>query len=180
MLCLGDPAQNQVPAPSREDSNDGLIHGQAAMRALNQVREAASRRAEAKANAAKPQAASPAEEGLLADAAGDTPEETTEEFDLFHNVVFLVDVEDPDAPSWAEALELDQCDKWLEGAEAELNGLHEMKVYELVSRREVPANRSVLRSKFICRLKRDEIGNPVCHKSSMGRERFSASMGEGF
>jgi hypothetical protein len=33
-------ARNQVPAPSWEDSNDSLIHGQEALQALNQVHEA--------------------------------------------------------------------------------------------------------------------------------------------
>jgi hypothetical protein len=61
-------------------------------------------------------------------------------------LVFLVDVEDPDAPSWAEALESDQCNKWLEAAEAELNSLCKMKVYELVSHHKVPANCSAASS----------------------------------
>jgi hypothetical protein len=55
-----------------------------------------------------------------------------------------VDVEDPNAPSWAEALESDDCDKWLEGANAELSSLHKMNVYELVPRHKVPTNRSIL------------------------------------
>jgi hypothetical protein len=94
---------------------------------------------EAKAKATEPltdpQVGEP--KGLLAEAMGDTPKETTEDLEPFHDVVFLVDVEDPNAPSWAEALELEQHNKWLEGAKAELNGLHEMSVYELVSRRKV-------------------------------------------
>jgi hypothetical protein len=75
-----------------------------------------------------------------------------------------VDVEDPNAPSWAEALESDDCDKWLEGANAELSSLHKMNVYELVPRHKVPTNRSILRGKFICCLKCNEMGILVCHK----------------
>ena len=42
--------------------------------------------------------------------------------------------------------------------------LQEMGVYKLVPRSDVPTNRSVLRRKFICRLKCDEVGNPVRYK----------------
>ena len=71
-------------------------------------------------------------ESLLAEATGDTPEDMTEDLEPFHNIVFLVDVEDPDTPIWAEALKSDEHDKWLEGAEVELKGLREMKIYKVV------------------------------------------------
>ena len=45
---------------------------------------------------------------------------------IIDEIVLLVDMEDPDAPSWTEALESSDRDKWLEGAQAELTSLHEM------------------------------------------------------
>jgi hypothetical protein len=91
-----------------------------------------------------------------------------------------VDVEDPNAPSWAEALESDDRDKWLEGANAELSSLHEMNVYELVPRHKVPTNRSILRGKFICRLKCDEMGIPVRHKVHWVAKGFQQVWGRDF
>ena len=148
-----------MPALSREDTNDSLLHGRTATPALEQVREASSWRAAAKVDATRLPSAVSAGEGSPADTTEDTPSGgvTTDEVE----VVLLVDVEDPDAPDWCEALESSEHDKCLEGAEAELASLREMGVYKLVSRSDVPTNRSVLRSKFVCRLKRDKIGNPV-------------------
>lgn len=76
----------------------------------------------------------------------------------------LVDVEDPDSPSWKEAIASSEKDKWMEGAQAELRSLEEMEVYQLIPRSDVPPNRKILRGKFVCKLKRDETGNPVRHK----------------
>ena len=67
-----------------------------------------------------------------------------------NEIMLLVDVEDPDAPDWNEAPKSADRDKWLEGAKAELNSLHKMGVYKLVSRSEVPTNCSVLHGKFVC------------------------------
>ena len=158
--------RDRVPALSREDTNDGLLHGRATTRALEQVREASSRHAAAKVNAMKPPSADSAEENSSAETTKGTPSGgvTTDE------VVLLVDVEDPDAPDWREALESSEREKWLEGANAELTSLQEMGVYELVPRSKVPTDRSVLRGKFVCRLKRGTVGG----------KGLPTGMGEGF
>jgi hypothetical protein len=137
---------------------------------------------EAKAKATEPstnpQVGEP--KGLLAEAMGDTPKEMTEDLEPFHDVIFLVDVEDSNAPSWAKALESEQCDKWLEGVKVELNGLCKMSVYELISRREVPSNRSVLHGKFVCCLKHDEVGNLVHYKVQWVAKGFQQVWGRDF
>ena len=76
----------------------------------------------------------------------------------------LVDVEDPDAPSWREAITSSEKEKWLEGAREELRSLEDMEVFHLVPRSDVPSNQKVLRGKFLCRLKHDEFRNPIRHK----------------
>ena len=102
--------RNRVPAPSREDTNDGLVHGGAAARALKEVREAASRHATAKANAKV--------SSTVGEVGGATDATTTAEIvelasldNAIDETAFLVDVEDPDAPDWREALESDERDK---------------------------------------------------------------------
>ena len=67
----------------------------------------------------------------------------------------LIDVEDSDALEWHEAIASADRDKWMEGAQSELDGLWDMEVYQLVPQTDVPANRSVLCGKFICHLKHD-------------------------
>ena len=64
---------------------------------------------------------------MPADTTEDTPSGgvTTDKVE----VMLLVDVKDPDAPNWREALESSKRGKWLEGAEAELTSLQEMGVY---------------------------------------------------
>jgi hypothetical protein len=170
----------QVPAPSREESNDGLIRGKATSRALNQVCDAAARRKGEMANIVDPSPDAPAKEIPCIDVTGDTPEDMAEDSNCFDDAAFLVDVEDPDAPEWPDALKSDKRDKWLEGAKVELAGLREMKVYELILRRDVPANRSVLRGKFVCRLKRDVAGNPVRHKVRWVAKGFQQVWGRDF
>ena len=149
--------RNRVPALSREDTNDGLLHGRATLRALEQVREASSRHATTKVNPLRPLPADSAEE----DSSAETTEGMPSGGVTMSEIVLLVDVEDPDAPEWCEALESSKHEKWLEGAEAELTSLWEMGSYKLVLRSGVPTDRSVLRGKFVCRLKRDEVGTPV-------------------
>ena len=95
-------------------------------------------------------------------------------------VMLLVDVEDPDVPDWREALESSKRDKWLEGTEVELTSLQEMGVYKLISRSEVPTNRSVLCGKFVCRLKRDKVGNPVQYKVRWVAKGFQQIWGRDF
>ena len=106
---------NRVPAPSREETNDGLCHGRETAQALEQVREASSWCAAAKVNA---KSCPPPDSGE-----DDSPAETAEgpsPGGVTNEIVLLVDVEDPDAPSWSEALASSECNKWLEGAEANL------------------------------------------------------------
>jgi hypothetical protein len=129
-------ACGRVPAPSREESNDGLIRGKATSRALNQVRDAAARRKGEMANIVDPSPDVSAEDIPCIDVTGDTPEDTAEDSNCFDDAAFLVDVEDPDAPEWPDALTSNERDKWLEGAKVELDGLREMKVYELIPHRE--------------------------------------------
>ena len=149
--------RNQVPALSREDTNDGLLHGRATLQALEQVREASSRHAAAKVNPLGPLPADSAEE----DSSVETTEGTPSGGVMMSEIMLLVDIEDPDAPKWQEALESSKRKKWLEGAEAELTSLREMGVYKLVPCSEVPTDCSVLHKKFVCWLKRDEVGTPV-------------------
>ena len=77
---------------------------------------------------------------------------------------WLVDVEAPDAPDWAEALASPDKEKWLEGARAELRSLEDMQVFQLIPHSAVPPGRKVLHGKFVCRVKRDHLGHPVRHK----------------
>ena len=81
--------------------------------------------------------------------------------EVFDEIAFLVDVENPDVPEWDEALESSEHNKWLEGAKAELTSLHDMGMYKVIPCSDVPSNCSVLRGKFVCKLKHDELGNPV-------------------
>ena len=150
--------RDRVPAPSREETNDGLRHGRKTMQALEQVCEASSRRTTAKVDAVTHPLPDLGEEDSHVETAEGPPGGVTNE------IVLLVDVEDPDAPSWSEALGSSERDNWLEGAKAELTSLHEMGVYQLVSRCKVPTNCSILRRKFVCRLKRNELGVPVRYK----------------
>ena len=69
----------------------------------------------------------------------DTREDPSSE-ELIPEIVLLVDIEDPDAPTWTKALQSSDHDKWIEGAEAELTGLRDMGVYALVPCSEVPTN----------------------------------------
>jgi hypothetical protein len=114
------------------------------------------------------------------DTAGDMPKETTEDSEESDDVIFLVDVEDPDAPEWPDMLKSDDHEKWLEGTKTELNGLCNMKVFELILCHDVPANRKVLRGKFVCRLKRNADGNPVCHKVCWVAKGFQQVWGRDF
>lgn len=91
-----------------------------------------------------------------------------------------MDVEDPDAPDWSEALESSKRDKWLEGANVELTGLRDMGVYEVIPRSEVPSNQSVLRGKFVCRLKCNELGDPVRYKVRWVAKGFQQVWGRDF
>jgi hypothetical protein len=164
-----------VPAPSREDTNDGLVHGGATARALKEVREATSRQATARVDARNSSTAG--------GAGGISNAKTTgiaSRGDTIDEIMLLVDVEDPDAPNWSEALESSERDKWLEGAKEELTGLQNMGVYQIVPCSEVPPNRSVLRGKFVCRLKCDEHGNPVRYKVRWVAKGFQQVWGKDF
>ena len=139
-------ARNRVPALSKVIANDGLAFGGATAHALEQVREAASQRAAAKVNTKEPPTiACAVEEDDLADTREDPSSE-----EPIPEIVLLVDVEDPDAPTWTEALQSSDHNKWIEGAEAELTGLRDMGVYVLVPCSEVPTNCSVLHGRFVC------------------------------
>ena len=92
----------------------------------------------------------------------------------------LVDVEDPDAPTWREALASDEREQWLDGARAEIRSLEDMSVFELIPRSIVPRDRKVLRGKFVCRLKRDETGAPVRHKVRWVAKGFQQIWGRDF
>ena len=154
----------KVPIPSQEETKNGLVHG----RAIASQRVVADVAVEGTVSACAP-------ENSLA--------ETEEDMLLqkvIDEIILLVDVEDPDTPSWTEALESGDRDKWLEGAEAELNSLCEMGVYKLIPRSEVPTNQSVLQGKFICWLKRNEIGDPVRHKVRWVAKGFQQVWGRDF
>jgi transposase InsO family protein len=167
--------RNRVPAPSREDTNDGLVRGGATARALREVREAASWQAATRVSA---------KVSSTVGGAGGMPEAETAELanaeEAIDEIALLVDVEDPDAPDWNDALSSSDRDKWLEGAQAELTSLHEMGVYQMIPRSDVPSNRSVLRGRFVCRLKRDEAGNPVRYKVRWVAKGFQQVWGRDF
>jgi hypothetical protein len=131
-------------------------------------------------NIMDPSPDAPAKEIPCIDITGDTPEDTVEDSNCFDDTTFLVDVEDPDAPEWPDTLKSDEHNKWLEGAKVELARLHEMKVYELISHCDVPTNHSVLRGKFVCRLKRDAAGNLVRHKVCWVMKGFQQVWGRDF
>ena len=109
----------------------------------------------------------------------DTREDLSSE-ELIPEIVLLVDIEDPDAPTWTEALQSSDHDKWIEGAEAKLTGLHDMGVYAFVPHSEVPTNHSVLHGRFVCQLKHNEIGNPVCFKVRWVAKGFQQVWGRDF
>jgi hypothetical protein len=166
---------NKALTLSWEETNDGLIHGKAMSRALEQVHEAASWCAAAKVKAKDAPSANLLEENSPAETERDTLLR-----EMIDEIILLIDVEDPDAPSWTEALESGDRDKWLEGAEAELNSLREMGVYKLVPCSEVPSNCSILRGKFVCWLKQDKVGNPVRHKVRWVAKGFQQVWGRDF
>jgi len=76
----------------------------------------------------------------------------------------FVDVEDPDLPTWGQAIASSEQGKWLEGAQEEIHSLEDMEVFQLVPRLAVPSGRKILRGKFICKLKHDKLGNPTRYK----------------
>jgi len=92
----------------------------------------------------------------------------------------LMDVDDPNTPSWHEAMASANREKWLEGAQEELTSLHEMSIFQLVPRSEVPTDCKVLRRRFVCRLKRNENGNPVQHKVQWVAKGFQQIWGKDF
>ena len=122
--------RTRVPAPSREDTNDGLIRGGATARALLEVHEAASRHTAALVEAKGSSTVRGA--GGVPDVEATSQEEAF--LEMVDEIAFLVDVEDPDAPDWSDALNSADRDKWLEGAKAELTSLREMEVYQLIPR----------------------------------------------
>src|SRR6266702_311526 len=73
----------------------------------------------------------------------------------------FVDVEDPDLPTWGQAIASSEQGKWLEGAQEEIHSLEDMEVFQLVPQSAVPSGWKILCGKFICKLKRDELGNPT-------------------
>jgi hypothetical protein len=167
--------RNRVPARSWEETDDGLICGGATTRALKEVREAASRHAAAKVDAKGSSTVSGEGEIPNAKTTGTTPPG-----EAIDEIALLVDVEYPDAPDWNDALESNKRDKWLEGANVELTSLQEMGVYEVIPRSDVPSNRSVLQGKFVCRLKCDELGNPVRYKVRWVAKGFQQVWGRDF
>ena len=165
-----------MPALSKVIAKDGLAFGGATTHALEQVREAATRRATTKANAKQIDiVACATEETHLAEA-----EEDASSGEPIVETTLLVDVEDPDAPSWAEASQSDERDEWLKGAEAELTSLRDMKVFELVPHSKVPTNCSILCGKFVCHLKCDEVGNPAHFKVRWVAKGFQQVWGRDF
>jgi hypothetical protein len=109
-----------------------------------------------------------------------TIDDDTASESLWQESALTVDVEDPDALLWHEALASGEKEKWLDGARSELRSLEEMEVFELVPRSAVPSNRKVLRGRFVCRLKRDELGNPVRHKVRWVAKGFQQVWGRDF
>jgi len=94
-----------------------------------------------------------------------TPDASTHQNDKDESeTTMLIDVEDPNAPSWREAITSSEKEKWLEGTCKELHSLEDMEVFHLVPHLDVPSNQKVLCGKFMCRLKCNESGNPICHK----------------
>ena len=141
-----------------------------------QLCEAASWQATAKVDVKEPPTITcVVEEDDLADTREDPSSE-----EPIPEIVLLVDIEDPDAPTWTEALQSSDHDKWIEGVEAKLTGLRDMGVYALVPHSEVPTNCSVLHGQFVCRLKHDEIGNPVCFKVHWVAKGFQQVWGRDF
>ena len=173
-------AWGPVPAPSWEETNDGLVRGTATSQALAQVHEAASQHKGELANILDSSLDAPVKEDPCMITTGDTSKEMTIDSRLFDDITFLIDVEDPDAPKWPDALKSDKRDKWLEGAKIELNGLHLMKVYELILRHDIPSNCSVLCGKFVCHLKCNAHGNLVCHKVCWVAKGFQQVWGRDF
>ena len=169
-------AWNRVPALSKAIANDGLAFGGATACALEQVCEAASWCAAAKVDAKElPTITCAVEESDLTDTGGNLSSE-----ELIPEIILLIDVEDPDAPNWTEALQSDDHNKWIEGAKAELTSLHDMGVYTLIPCSEVPANRSILCGWFICQLKHDEVGNLVHFKVRWVAKGFQQVWGRVF
>lgn len=92
-----------------------------------------------------------------------------------------VDVEFPDDPkNWKEAMAGDERDAWTAGAVEELAGLQEMGVYRLVPRSAVPHGRRILKGRFVCHRKRNEVGEVVRHKVRFVCKGFEQVYGQDY
>jgi hypothetical protein len=92
----------------------------------------------------------------------------------------LINPRNPDEPTFREAMNSPDADKWTLGIQDELKSLKEMGVYKLVHRSDVPVGRKVLRGKWVLLLKRDEHGNPVRHKARFVVKGFEQVFGQDY
>jgi len=92
----------------------------------------------------------------------------------------LINPRNPDEPTFHEAMNSPNSDKWILGIQDELKSLRDMGVYKLVPRSDIPTGRKVLRGKWVLLLKRDENGNPVRHKARFVVKGFEQVFGQDY
>jgi hypothetical protein len=92
----------------------------------------------------------------------------------------LINPRNPDEPTFREAMNSPDTDKWTLGIQDELKSLKEMGVYKLIPRSDVPTGRKILRGKWVLLLKRDEHGNPVRHKACFVVKGFEQVFGQDY
>jgi len=91
----------------------------------------------------------------------------------------LINPHNPDEPTFREAMNSPDADKWTLGIQDKLKSLKEMGVYKLIPHSDVPAGCKVLRGKWVL-LKCDEHGNSVWHKARFVVKGFEQVFGQDY
>jgi len=77
----------------------------------------------------------------------------------------LINTQNPDEPTFHEAMNPPDANKWTLSIQDELKSLKKMGVYHLIPHSDVPTGRKILCGKWVLLLKWDEHGNPVWHNA---------------
>ena len=92
----------------------------------------------------------------------------------------LINPHNPDEPTFREAMNSFDTDKWTLGIQDELKSLREMGVYKLIPHSDIPAGCKILHGKWVLLLKHDEHGNPVRHKACFVIKGFEQVFGQDY
>ena len=103
------------------------------------------------------------------------------------NINFMEDLaltsivhEDEDPKSVAEALSRPNGPLWKVALDSELKSMHDHHVWDLVPRTSQPIGKKVIKSKTICHIKRDELGNMAKLKARFVAKEFTQIAGEDY